>query len=165
MSFVRPELAAAFARRRETILWGAVCAAGALMAVRGYARFDLILLGAGTLAAAAGLGLMRLSLLRERLRAAPEPGVVLVDEGRVGILGPEGGGFVDLDGLLEVAVTGGPDRAWRLTAEEATIVIPFGARGAEALPDVLAALPGLDLEAADRGPAVVWRRTPRLAPG
>jgi hypothetical protein len=165
MSFLRPELAAAVARRREALTWGVVLALGLLAAWRGYVRYDLIMLAGGTLAAVAGVALLRLALLRERLRAAPEPGVVLVDEGRIGLMGPEAGGFVDLDGLLEVAVTGAPDRAWRLTGEEGVLVVPFGALGAEALPDVLAALPGIDLEAASQGPAVIWRRRSRIAGG
>lgn len=162
MSFLRPELAAILVRRREALTWGAVLALGLLAAWRGYLRYDLVLLAGGTLAAAAGVALLRLALLRDRLRSAPEPGVVLVDEGRIGLLGPEAGGFVDLDGLLEVAVTGAPDRAWRLTGEEGVLVVPFGALGAETLPDVLAKLPGIDLEAAARGPAVIWRRRSRI---
>lgn len=165
MSFLRPELAAALVRRREALTWGAVLALGLLAAWRGYARYDLVMLAGGTLAAAAGVALLRLALLRDRLRSAPEPGVVLVDEGRIGLLGPAAGGYVDLDGLLEVAVTGAPDRAWRLTGEEGVLVVPFGALGAEMLPDVLAALPGIDLEAASQGPAVIWRRRSRIAGG
>ena len=163
MSFLRPGLAAALARRREALAWGGVLALGLAFAWRGYARYDLVMLAGGTLAAAAGVALLRLALLHDRLRSAPEPGVVLVDEGRIGLLGPEAGGFVDLDGLVEVAVTGAPDRAWRLTGEEGVLVVPFGALGAEALPDVLAALPGIDLEAAGQGPAVIWRRRDRIA--
>lgn len=163
MSFLRPELEAVLARRREALTWGGVLAVGLLAAWRGYVRYDLVMLAGGTLAAVAGGALLRLALLRERLRADPEPGVVLVDEGRIGLMGPEAGGFVDLDGLLEVAVTGAPDRAWRLTGEEGVLVVPFGALGAEMLPDVLAKLPGIDLEAAAQGPAVIWRRRSRIA--
>lgn len=163
MSFLRPELEAVLARRREALTWGVVLAVGLLAAWRGYVRYDLVMLAGGTLAAVAGGALLRLALLRERLRAEPEPGVVLVDEGRIGLMGPEAGGFVDLDGLLEVAVTGAPDRAWRLTGEEGVLVVPFGALGAEMLPDVLAKLPGIDLEAATQGPAVIWRRRSRIA--
>lgn len=164
MSFLRPELAAAFARRREPILWGGFGLLGLLLAWRGYARFDLLLLAGGTLAAAAGFALARIALLRGRLRGEPEPGVVVVDEGRIGLFGPVTGGFVDLDGLAEVAVVevgveGVRRRAWRLTGEEGVLVVPFGADGAEALPDVLAALPGIDFEAADQGPGVIWRRS------
>lgn len=163
MAFVRPELADAVARVREPLVWGAALVLGLGLAWRGYARIEPLALVAGTAIAVAGLALLRGALDRRRLAAAaPRPGVVVIDEGRVGLLGPAGGGFVDLPSLVSVAVTGAPgavDRAWVLVAEDAPeLVIPFGAAGAERLPDALAALPGIDFAAADVPGAVLWRR-------
>ena len=165
MSFLRPELAAALHRRREALVWGATLALGLALIWRGYARVQPLAFAAGIAAAVAGFALLRGALARMRLAAAAEaPGVVVVDEGRIGLYGPQGGGFVDLAALVAVEVEGGPerpDRAWVLRAEDgAALAIPFGAAGAEALPDALAALPGIDFAAADRDGATLWRRRP-----
>jgi hypothetical protein len=98
-----------------------------------------------------------------RLKAPPGPGVAVVDEGRIEVWGPQGGGFVDLPTLVSVEVTGAPGtakRAWVLRSEDGSIlVVPFGAAGAGRLPDALAALPGIDFEAAGRQPeGTIWRR-------
>jgi len=164
MSLVRPELAAALARRREVLLWGAALVLGIGLIWRGYARLEPLTLVAGMALAATGFALARGALGRMRLAAtAPGPGVVVIDEGRIGLLGPAGGGFVDLPALVSVAIAGppgAPDRAWLLQSEDGgALVVPFGAVGAERLPDALAALPGIDFAAADRGAAVVWRRS------
>lgn len=169
MSFVRPELAAAFARWREAILWGAALALGLGLVWRGYARVELLTLVAGMALAATGFALLRGALGRMRLAATEAgPGVVVVDEGRIGLLGPTDGGFVDLPALVSVAIAGAPGdpgRAWVLRAEDGSgLVIPFGAVGADALPDALAALPGIDFAAADHGGATVWRRSAPEAP-
>jgi hypothetical protein len=168
VSFVRPELAAAFGRWREVALWGAALVAGLGLIWRGYARIEPLALVVGIGLAATGFALMRGALGRIRLAAtAPGPGVVVVDEGRIGLLGPAGGGFVDLPALTSVAIDGppgAPDRTWLLRAEDGTaLAIPFGAVGAERLPDALSLLPGIDFAAAERGAAVVWRRA--AAPG
>lgn len=168
MSFLRPELAAALGRRREVLLWGAALVLGLGLIWRGYARLEPLTLVAGMALAATGFALGRGALGRLRLAAvAPGPGVVVIDEGRIGLMGPAGGGFVDLPALTSVAIDGPPEapgRAWVLRAEDASLlVIPFGAVGAERLPDALSALSGIDFAAADRGAAVVWRRA--AAPG
>jgi hypothetical protein len=168
MSFVRPELAEAFARRREALLWAAALLAGVALLWRGWARSEPVTLLAGIACAGAGFALLRGALARMRLAAEePGPGVVTVDEGRIGYFGPLGGGFVDLDALTRVELLARPTRAWRLTAEDGTrLSIPLGALGAEALLDALAGLPGLDLSAAAADPArdrVLWTRVARLA--
>ncbi len=162
MSFVRPELVAAFARGRELAIWGVALALGLGLIWRGYARLEPLVFVIGACLAATGFALLRGALNRLRLApAGPGPGVVLIDEGRVGLLGPAAGGFVDLPALVSVAVAGAPgaDRTWVLRAEDGTrLEIPFGAIGAERLPDALAVLPGIDFAAADRAGAVLWRR-------
>jgi hypothetical protein len=169
VSFVRPEAAAALARWREPALWAAALALGLVLIWRGYARLEPLALAAGTAFAAGGFALLRGALARMRLAAAgPEPGVVTIDEGRIGIWGPAGGGFVDLASLSAVAVRGRPgaaERAWVLRTEDGgALVVPFGALGADRLPDTLAALPGLDLEAAAEREGLVWR-APRAVAG
>jgi hypothetical protein len=168
--FLRPELAAAVRRWREVLIWGAALALGLALVWRGYARVEPLALVAGLATAATGFALLRGALARRRLAAAaPGPGVVTIDEGRIGLLGPAGGGYVDLPALASVAVAGRPgaaDRAWVLRAEDgAALVIPFGAVGAERLPDALAALPGVDLAAAGARGGVVWRAPGRGGPG
>ncbi len=163
MSFLRPELAEALGRRREALVWGAALALGLALLWRGYARVEPLSFVVGIAVAVAGFALLRGALARMRLAgAAAAPGVVVIDEGRIGLLGPEGGGFVDLAALVAVEIAGGPgrrDRAWVLRGEDGgALVIPFGAVGAAALPDALAALPGIDLDAAGAAGATVWRR-------
>lgn len=172
MSFIRPELAAAFARWREPIVWGGVIVLGVAAVWRGLALGGPLLVVAGLLIAGLGLGLFIGALRRRAFRAETAgPGVVAIDEGRIGYLGPKDGGYVDLPTLVEVAITGGPgarDRAWLLRAEDGTrLVIPFGALGAERLPDALAALPGFDLGPGAAAPGLahpgrvaLWRRDP-----
>jgi hypothetical protein len=162
LTFIRPELAERLRRWQEPIAWGAVLLAGLVMAWRGYRWLSPLPFALGLLLAAAGLGLLLAALRRVRLRAeGREAGVVMIDERRVGYFGPWGGGFIDIDELARVTVWrradgDEPRLAWRLSARDGTLLtIPFGAEGAEALPDALSALPGLDLEA-----AVAARRAP-----
>ena len=101
MSFLRPELAEALVRRREALVWGAALALGLGLLWRGYARVEPLSFVVGIAVALAGFALLRGALARMRLAgAAAAPGVVVVDEGRIGLLGPAGGGFVDLPALV-----------------------------------------------------------------
>ncbi len=167
MSFVRPELAAAAWRWREVLIWGGVLIGGAALAWRGYVRVEPLFFVVGLAMAAASFALLRGARARMRLAAtAPGPGVVRIDERRIGFMGPDAGGYVDLEDLTSVAVTGAagdPDRTWLLRADGgAALAIPFGADGADRLPDTLAALPGIDYAAADRAGGVIWRRRAAL---
>ncbi|MEL6179007.1 MAG: hypothetical protein AAFS10_08630, partial [Myxococcota bacterium] len=77
----------------------------------------------------------------------PGPGVVTVEEGRIGYYGPYGGGFIRLTDLacIDLLDPAGPgQRNWRFTDEDGNeLTIPENARGAEALPDALDHVPGL----------------------
>jgi hypothetical protein len=159
MSFLRPELAAALVRWREVLVWLGMLVFGLVLAWRGYAGGGALLIVLGALASGVALGLLKGALGRQAVRAvAPGPGVVAIDEGRIGYLGPLDGGYVDLPTLVEVALVardGGAGRAWVLRSEDGTrLEIPLGAEGAERLPDSLAALPGFDLS---RGVAALAR--------
>jgi hypothetical protein len=164
VSFVRPEVAAAIARWREAGLWGAALLAGLILIWRGYARVEPLVFVLGLVLATTGFALARGALARMQFGGAPAAaGVVAIDEGRIGLMGPEGGGYVDLSDLVSVEVRGrGAHRVWVLVAEDgARLVVPFGAVGAEALPDTLAALPGIDFEAAAPGDGRLWTRDAR----
>lgn len=166
MSFLRPELAAALVRWREPLVWVGALAFGLALAWRGYAGGGPLLIVVGALASGVALGLLRGALGRQALRAAaPGPGVVAIDEGRIGYLGPLDGGYADLATLSEVSLVaraGGAGRAWVLRSEDGSrLEIPLGAEGAERLPDALAALPGFDLS---RGVAALARPDRRVIP-
>jgi hypothetical protein len=77
------------------------------------------------------------------------PGMVEVDEGQVGYLGPSFGGFVALPDLVEVRlVTMYGRRLWRLKqADGQALLIPVDAAGAERLFDAFGSLPGMDMAA------------------
>ncbi len=155
---------ARLARRRVSVAALAFAAAAAALlgeAALSGAPLPLALLGA-CLALAAWL--VRDDRLRARLAAEGGPGVVVVKEGRIGYLGPETGGVVDLDALERVeAARRGGELVWTLVARDgAPLSIPAGAEGAGALLDALAPLPGFDpgaLSEAEEGrAAVLFRR-------
>jgi hypothetical protein len=167
MSFIRPELAAAFGRWREAIIWSLVLFAGVWLVGSGLFRGDLLHLLAGGGLAAAGGSLLRGAIVRSRLAVLPPgAGVVLIDEGRIALLGPFCGGFIDLESLIRVEIVAGAGPIWRLFAEDGTVLeIPLAARGAERLPDALEALPGISLTAGlaslsrpGAEPRVIWRK-------
>ena len=168
MSFIRPDLAAAFARWREPIAAACLAAFGVWVATRG----GWLLFGAGvaTWALAGGWALIAIRRVRF-LPRADAPGVVELDEGQIGYFGPTFGGFVALSDLSEIRVTVfHGTRSWRLrTADGQVLTIPVGAAGAERLFDAFAALPGIDMGALAEALAgrsesrTVWRRGPVAA--
>lgn len=174
MSFIRPELAERWKIWRESALWGALLLIGLWLIWRGYAGLAPLVFGLGLICAAAGVGLLRDALSRARLSlAAPAEGVVVIDEARIGYLGPRDGGFVDLPAIVSVEIISrapapsASPHAWVIGAEDGTrLVIPLGARGAEALAAALSPLPGIDFDAGlaaiggkDARRAVIWQRS------
>src|SRR5690606_1858206 len=170
MSFVRPELAARMRPWREVLVWGAGMAGGIWLVWHGLRAGALHLLAFGVVAGIASGGLLVAALRRRRLTGLPPAeGVVSVREARIGYLGPRGGGFVDLGDLRRVdIVTDGRRQMWQLeTADGNALRVPFGARGAEAIYDALAALVEIDEEALHAALATrragrfpVWVRVP-----
>ncbi|MGP3698301.1 hypothetical protein [Rhodobacter sp. NSM] len=155
MSFLRPEVEALLLRWREPA--AAAAAMGGALWLASFGGWFFVPLGLTAFAAAAGWGVIALRRVRFG-QSADGPGVVELDEGQIGYLGPDEGGFVaveDLEELRLVTVRG--QRHWRLRQSDGRIlVIPVGAEGAERLFDVFATLPGLEmgrLLAALRGPA------------
>lgn len=146
MEIIRPEAAAMLLRYREVIWAAMVVALGFwLIWLGGY-----LLTPIGLAVVAVGAGLVLTALRRVRFRQAVEaPGVVELDEGQIGYLGPETGGFVSLPELIELRllVLRGR-RLWRLKqADGQALLIPVDAAGADRLFDAFASLPGMDTAA------------------
>lgn len=163
---IRPELRATLCRWREVIAAAMVLAAGAWLALLG--GWLLVPIGFSVAVLALGWGIVALRRVRF-LQGVTAPGVVEVDEGQVGYLGPNFGGFVALADLSELRLTAHRGaRQWRLsTLDGEALTIPVDANGAEKLFDAFAALPGIDMAAVTaaldhRQPALpLWRRPPQ----
>jgi len=176
MGFIRPDLRD---RAGKALGWAADHAEPLAMAGLGLLGGVIVLrsLGGGWLGLALGVAMMALAVAggvnwwrRARFgAAAPAAGVVEITERRLGYLGPQAGGFIDLDALDQIDLVS-RDRGqarWRLLTDDGTLLeIPLGARGAESLLDAFAALPGMEMgratAALDRlsepGRITVWRR-------
>ena len=143
---IRDGARAALWRWREVLAAVAVAGAGLWMAWQG----GYLLVPFGGLVAAMGAGLAVQGWRRMRFaQGADAPGIVEVDEGQISYLGPAVGGFVNVPDLVElrlVALRG--RRLWRLKqADGQALLVPVDAAGAEALFDVFAGLPGIDMSA------------------
>ena len=141
---IREGARAALWQWREVIAAGVVAALGLWVATGG----GWVLVPFGLLVAAFGAGLAVQGWRRMRFaQGADAPGIVEVDEGQISYMGPEVGGFVSVPELVElrlVALRG--RRLWRLKqADGQALLVPVDAAGAEALFDVFAALPGMDM--------------------
>lgn len=169
--FLRPEVAALFARWKEVGLTAAVALAGLWVAFWGGWFFAML----GGLVAVTGFGLGLVAVRRVRFgQGGLDPGVVRITEGQLAYLGPFGGGFVGLTDLAELAlIRSGGARFWRLTPTEGVpLMVPVAALGAEALFDAFAGLPGLDSRALvavlapeAQGDRILWTRVERVGRG
>jgi hypothetical protein len=165
MALIRAEAKAALHPWREVIAAGGLGLFGLwLVVLGGYLLVPLGALAIG-LATIWGVQARRRMRFSQRVEA---PGMVEVDEGQVGYLGPTFGGFVALPDLVElrVVVIHGK-RLWRLKQSDGqALLIPVAATGAEKLFDAFGTLPGMDTEAlveaasGKDGDGVVWRRGP-----
>ena len=140
---IRPEFIALIRRFSEVL-----CAIAAL----GFGLW-LILLGGylltpvGTAIAAFGVAWGILALRRLRfVQTIDSPGVVEVDEGQIGYLGPQSGGYVAIPELVELRLLSlRGRRVWRLKqADGQALLIPVDASGADKLFDAFASLPGMN---------------------
>lgn len=146
MSLIRPEVIALIRRGSEVICAGVMALAGGwLIWLGGYL---LTPIGIGLAALGIGWGVMALRRMRFAQSIAA-PGMVEVDEGQIGYMGPSIGGFVSLPELIElrlIALHG--RRVWRLKqADGQALLIPVDAAGAEGLFDAFASLPGMNTAA------------------
>lgn len=146
MPMIRPEIAHGLWRAREVIAGGLVAALGLWAAAQG----GYLLVPAGL--ALAGLGAAWTVTAWRRMRfaqAIDAPGVVEIDEGQIGYLGPGAGGYVALPDLAELRlITMRGRRLWQLRQSDGqALLIPVDASGAERLFDAFASLPGMDTAA------------------
>lgn len=182
MPLTRPDASAWLLRWRE--LWAAGCVALAGLWLIWLGGYFLVPVGVLALALAGALGLLGWRRMRFD-QGVEAPGLVEVNEGQVGYLGPTFGGYVALDDLTELRlITMHGKRLWRLKQSDGqALLIPVQAAGAERLFDAFAALPGMDSQAlvmavaptgtaqgtAVEAPAqagigrLIWRRPARVA--
>ncbi len=168
MSLIRPELQEKLRPFREAM-------AAALLAVLGGWIFWLggwLLMPLGALLLSLALGWGISALRRARFaRAVEAPGMVELDEGQIGYLGPTFGGYVALAELAELRLIDlYGKRHWRLKQVDGQVLlVPVAAQGAEVLFDAFALLPGADMAriaAALDGPMTfrpLWTRPPGAA--
>ena len=143
MAWVRPEVTEMIWRAREVIWAGLVVAAGGwLIGLGGYVLVPvgLVVGGIGSVLAVTAFRRMRFE------QSVSAPGIVELDEAQVGYLGPEVGGFLSLQELVELRLLSlRGRRLWRLKqADGQALLIPVDAKGAERLFDAFANLPGMD---------------------
>lgn len=141
---IRPELRAAVLRWREAF-WGASLIALGLSAAANIGTapwVGLVMVIAGIALAATGLRLGRFR------RGGDGPGIVTVDERRIVYMGPLTGGTVAVDGIrrLDLDPAARPEPVWVVTTADEALRIPVTARGADALYDAFAVLPGIDTD-------------------
>jgi hypothetical protein len=161
---IRPGAVAALARWRDALIGGGLVALGLYW---GFFTGGGLLHWIGYAVALGGAVMGYAGVQRGRFRQGGEaPGVVQVVEGRISYFGPLAGGVVDLQALeaLSLDPTAKPPH-WLLSAPgQPALAIPLGARGAEQLFDVFAALPGIrtehmlrQMQGGARHPVVIWR--------
>ncbi|MEO6298513.1 MAG: hypothetical protein ABIV25_09555 [Paracoccaceae bacterium] len=146
MTFIRPELTELIWRAREVIWASLVVALGLWLIVLG----GYLLIPLGLIVGGIGLVLALTAFRRMRFQQdVAAPGIVELDEAQVGYLGPEIGGFLSLQELVELRMlTLRGRRLWRLKqADGQALLIPVDAKGADRLYDAFANLPGMDTAA------------------
>ena len=165
MSFIRPEVRTSLWRWREALAGGCLAILGLWWAlgVSGW-----ILNAVGIALALLGAALIALGLQRARFRSGSDgPGVVQVVEGRVAYFGPLTGGAVNMADLTRLTLNHRQHPAtWILRQPSADLLhIPVTAKGAEALFDAFATLPGLQTEHMLRalhsesdGETLIWQK-------
>lgn len=171
MNFIRPE-AAAFLWRWREIFYGlvALCIGLYLML-----QFGGLLLGLGGVVVGVAMTLVWIGIQQGRFRKPVNgPGVVQVDEGRILYFGPLTGGAAEASDISRVVLdTSAEPHHWVLSQPGAKpLAIPVNAKGADALFDVFAALPGLQtghmlthLNAPEPHPVVIWEKEPMRPAG
>ena len=146
---IRPEVLALFHRYREVLLGGALVVFGLWVIFSANLFWQAI----GSLFVGAGLGLAWSGWKRARLASADMdgPGVVEVDERQITYFAPYEGGAVSINDLARVTIVAHTEAHWLLEENGGTrLLIPNSAEGAGQLFDALAALKGIDFEAAIR---------------
>lgn len=143
---IRAAVTTAAYRWRELIAAGAVGVTGLWLVWLG--GYLLVPVGIAVLAFGTTWAVTALRRLRF-VQDIMAPGMVEVDEGQIGYLGPSLGGYVALPDLVELRlVTMQGRRLWRLKqADGQSLLIPVDAAGADRLFDAFGSLPGMDMAA------------------
>ena len=143
MALIRPEVTDLIWRAREVVWASLVAGLGVwLISLGGY-----LLIPLGALIGGIGLVLTVTAVRRMRFaQSVAAPGLVELDEAQVGYMGPEVGGYLSLNELVELRLLSlRGRRVWRLKqADGQALLIPVDAKGAERLFDAFANLPGMD---------------------
>lgn len=144
MPLIRPELIALIKRWSE-VLTGLGVALFGLWALQARDSFFQFL---AVLVILTGLGIAIIGWRRLRFRRAEAgPGVVQVVEGQISYFGPEEGGFIALNDLVELHLIDAA-QTWLMVAQDDTrLEIPVAAAGSEALFDAFTTLPELRMQA------------------
>lgn len=143
MPLIRPELRAHLNRWSEVLVGIGVILFG-LWALQANDPFFQVLAG---LIVVAGVGFAFLGWRRLRFRREGlAPGIVQLVEGQVSYFGPEEGGFIPLQDVVELHLAGHGDTWVLISADGARLEIPVAAQGAENLFDAFATLPGLRMQ-------------------
>lgn len=143
---IRPELIEWTRRNAEALGMIVLTLAGLWIATLGGPVLAIV----GGAIVLLGLVLLRSALLRQRFsRRKGDPGVVIVDELRIGYFGPDTGGFFEMGQVRAIELMSYPTGAhWTLRGEGKPLMIPTAAKGAEQLFDVFGALPGFPMKRA-----------------
>ena len=126
MSLIRPAILQSARRAREVIAGSALVLGGAWVASRG----GYLLVPFGLCLAGLGLGWAIMAWRRMRFaQGVSAPGVVEVDEGQIGYLGPDAGGFVAIPDLTELRLIDMRGRRlWQLRQNDGqALLIPVDA--------------------------------------
>ncbi|MEM9043292.1 MAG: hypothetical protein AAGC81_01250 [Pseudomonadota bacterium] len=176
MNGLRPEAVAATLRWAEIILTGTAAVWLLRESYQAYLSSSptliLTLVGAGFAGLWSGVTLMRMMVRNATAQdALGAPGIVTVQEGRIGYFGPEGGGFIAIDALVQIDLVAAFERGqggldWRFKDEFGHMLqIPAGAQGAERIIDAIGVLADLDYQSLlsaglGKGAGIypVWRR-------
>ena len=144
MSLIRPELLERLRPFREAMAAGMLALLGGWLVWLG--GFLLMPVGALVLIVALGWGVSALRRARFA-RRIEAPGVVELDEGQIGYLGPAFGGYVALAEMVELRLIEMYGRRhWRLRqADGQVLLVPVAAEGADVLFDAFSLLPGADM--------------------
>lgn len=148
MSFVRPELVRKANRWRETLAGGMAATLGAIWTVSAPVGSALFIIGTVLMIAGVLLGIAGIQRARFRIGQDGQ-GLVQVDEARVTYFGPYEGGSVAVEDMVQLDLDAGgkPSARWVVTSSNGEgLEIPVDAKGADALFDVFASLPGLETE-------------------
>ena len=146
VGMIRPEVITLLQRASEVISAACLLTFGLWLMWQG--GYLLVPVGLAVSAIAVAWGAMAFRRMRFA-QAVNSPGLVEVDEGQIGYLGPQIGGYVNLPDLIELRlITMRGRRMWRLKQQDGqAILVPVDAKGAENLFDAFASLPGMDASA------------------